>query len=136
MRTRFTTRADRTSNMPWPKKKPVNKKMEEMIKIVNKKDPLPLLDMINTGREDFRAQMLKEKKEQKKLQITKEYIIEQIHKEIKSKRCQRSSDRLKGWELLGKTQAIFTDKTEHTGLPKRIIIRTSGGVDELTPTND
>jgi hypothetical protein len=122
--------------MPWPKKKPVNKKMEEMIKIVNKKDPLPLLDMINTGREDFRAQMLKEKKEQKKLQITKEYIIEQIHKEIKSKRCQRSSDRLKGWELLGKTQAIFTDKTEHTGLPKRIIIRTSGGVDELTPTND
>lgn len=44
--------------------------------------------------------------------ITKEEIIEGIKAETKG---DRATDRLKAYELLGKSQKLFTDKVEHSG---------------------
>lgn len=68
--------------------------------------------------------------------LTRDSIINGIQEEIK--KATRPADRLKGWELLGKSLALFTDKIRHEGLPKRIIMRTSTGKEELdvTPTSN
>lgn len=64
---------------------------------------------------------------------TRDQIVNGILQETKT--AQKSADRLKAWELLGKTMALFTDKIEHTGLPKRLIIRTQNTTEDIGPEN-
>jgi len=66
--------------------------------------------------------------------LTKEYVIEGILKI--SQEAPKFYDKLKAYELLGKTMALFTDKVHISGMPKRIIIRSESGTEQLGSTKN
>ena len=65
-----------------------------------------------------------------KVVLSRAKVIEGIMQETTGG---KASDRLRAWELLGKTMALFTDRHQLIGLPKRIIIRTNSGTEQLVP---
>lgn len=70
-----------------------------------------------------RYQYLQKQLEKQSL-ITNERIIQGILAETQSSSAQI---RLKAWELLGKSRAMFTEKRINLDEPKRIIIRSTNG---------
>jgi phage terminase small subunit len=53
-------------------------------------------------------------KRSEKLQITAEYVLNKL-KDITDNNEEKTADRLKGLELLGRHLKLFTDKLEHSG---------------------
>jgi phage terminase small subunit len=53
-------------------------------------------------------------KRSEKLQITAEYVLNKL-KDITDNDEEKTADRLKGLELLGRHLKLFTDKLEHSG---------------------
>ena len=53
-------------------------------------------------------------KRSEKLQISAEYVLQKL-KDITDSEEEKTADRLKGLELLGRHLKLFTDKLEHSG---------------------
>jgi phage terminase small subunit len=72
------------------------------------------------GFENLRKPHIKEaidkeiNKRSEKLQITAEYVLNKL-KDITDNDDEKTADRLKGLELLGRHLKLFTDKLEHSG---------------------
>ncbi len=72
------------------------------------------------GFENLRKPHIKEavekalNKRSEKLQITAEYVLQKL-KDITDSEEEKTADRLKGLELLGKHLKLFTDKVEQSG---------------------
>jgi hypothetical protein len=86
--------------------------------------------LLNTHDVQARYNFLMQKSAEKAI-VTRDYVIRGLYKEHQE--AQKSSDRLRALELLGKTLALYTDKHQITGLPKRLVIRTKTAVEEITP---
>lgn len=56
-----------------------------------------------------------------KVEVTVDWILKQL-KDIANGR-EKTADKIRALDLLGRHLAMFTDKVKHEGLPKRIIIR-------------